>query len=308
MDLRSRFTELINNSLAPNTHKTYNIALGHFNNFKKDFPSVANWPLSVMDMLYFIAYLSRLDLSASTICTYISAIIYFHKVQGLGDPANSFLVHKTLEGLRRQGKSFDVRTPISLPLLTKLIKSLPSICSSSYEATLFSSAFSLAFFAFLRVSEYTAPSKNNVTNRSLLVSDIRINAVSMIVQIRCFKTDQRGVGYTLELHPISNNRDICPVTNMKSYLQMRPRCETSQLFTHYDGSPLTCYQLSAVLKKSLQFCNVNTGHYSSHCFRIGSASTFSALGIPQNQIMAWGRWKSNAVNTYIRIPSLSLPS
>ena len=61
-----------------------------------------------------------------------------------------------LEGVRRKSpKLSDIRAPVILEILHKIIRSLPSGCSS-YESCLFASAFSLAFFALLRIGELTA--------------------------------------------------------------------------------------------------------------------------------------------------------
>jgi hypothetical protein len=50
------------------------------------------------------------------------------------DHTKSFLVIKAVEGFRRKTpKRSDIRVPISLSLLKKLIGSLTYVCKSSYE-------------------------------------------------------------------------------------------------------------------------------------------------------------------------------
>jgi hypothetical protein len=44
-------------------------------------------------------------------------------------------------------------------LLKRLIQSLPFVCTSVYESTMFASAFSMCFFGLLRVGEITSQSK-----------------------------------------------------------------------------------------------------------------------------------------------------
>ena len=76
------------------------------------------------------------------------------------DHTKSFFVGKLIEGMKRKGpRNKDLRMPISLNLLTKLIGALSYICQSSYETQLFASAFSLAFFGLLRVGEFTSENK-----------------------------------------------------------------------------------------------------------------------------------------------------
>jgi hypothetical protein len=64
-------------------------------------------------------------------------------------------------GLRRKRRKYtDLRAPVNLGLLHKLIRALPIICSSNYQARLFASAFSLLFFGLLRIGEITTDSKS----------------------------------------------------------------------------------------------------------------------------------------------------
>jgi len=99
--------------------------------------------------MYYIAYLSYTGLSASTILTYISGLSYTHKLHSLEDNTKSFLVGKLLEGLRlKKTQKSDIRLPISISLLKRLIQSLPSVCYSAYESMLFDSAFSLSFLPY----------------------------------------------------------------------------------------------------------------------------------------------------------------
>lgn len=50
---------------------------------------------------------------------------------------NHLFKKKMLEGMRRLHPSKDIRAPITLPMLSQLISALSSVCSNSYEATLF---------------------------------------------------------------------------------------------------------------------------------------------------------------------------
>jgi hypothetical protein len=105
-------------------------------------------------------YMSHTGLSASTITTYISGISTMHKLNGQTDNTKSFLVTKILEGSKRKNSpKADLRLPVSMNLLKRLIQSLPFVCTSVYESTMFASAFSLCFFGLLRVGEITSQSK-----------------------------------------------------------------------------------------------------------------------------------------------------
>ena len=261
------------------------------------------WPIPVPNIITFISYLSLNNFAPSTVSTYISGLSYHHKLRGLLDPTKLFLVQKTLEGLRRKvGKVQDVRSPITFEILNKIILALPHVCSSSYESQLFAASFTLAFFAFLRVSEFTIPNTNNVSDSALFRSDISMDTSSLNVRIRKSKTDQLGLSTTISIQK-SSNKSICPITNMSRYLSQRPTTKSPFLFVHFNGQPLTTYQFKAVLKKALKFCDIK-GHFRSHSFRIGAASEAYKLGFSDDIIQKWGRWKSQSYRTYIRLPNL----
>lgn len=92
--------------------------------------------------------------------------------------------------------SKDIKAPITLPLLGQLVTALSSVCANSYETTLFATAFELAFFALLRVSEFTVSSRNAVV---LLETDIHLLDSEIKVQIKGSKTDQLGKGATIQM-------------------------------------------------------------------------------------------------------------
>jgi hypothetical protein len=101
-----------------------------------------SWPIALDEIINCIAYLSYTGLSSSTISTYISGISYVHKIRGLTDSTNSFLVTKMLEGLRRKSRRYtDLRAPVTLGLLHKLIRVLAAIeCVIKRSASIFKSS------------------------------------------------------------------------------------------------------------------------------------------------------------------------
>ena len=144
----------INMSMASGTWKTYKRAVDSLENFRKIYKMNPIWPVPIEILAQFIAYLSYKGLAASTISTYISGLSHVYKMNGLHDSTKFFLISKMLEGMKRKNpQQSDIRAPISIGLLKRLIKSLQDVCSSHYEAHMLSAALSLAYFGMLRVSE-----------------------------------------------------------------------------------------------------------------------------------------------------------
>ena len=69
-----------------------------------------------------------------------------------------------------------------------------------------------------------------------------------------------------------------------------------------DGAPLSQQMLVKLVKDTLSEAGIDCSRYNGHSFRIGTATTALAKGIPESTIQTLGRWKSNAYRRYIRIP------
>ena len=290
--------------MAPSSRASYTRAVDFFMEFLKSHFQHSRLPASVQHVTAFIAFLSLTGKAPSTIATYISAIAYIHKVNLFHDPTDNFLVRKLIEGAKRSRvTSKDNRRPITFELLVKLINAVSHVTRDAYEAALFKAAFSLAFFAFLRVGEFTAKTRHSSTNFILLIQDIRLTQGGLYVTIRHAKNNQHNVPITMEIKALSRNLTAyCPVAIMSEYLHRRPAGGNDPLFVHFDSSPLTRFQFQSVLKKAVLFCDIEPSLYKSHSFRIGAATTLAMGGASSDLIKVYGRWKSAAYKSYIRLP------
>lgn len=266
------------------------------------------WPVPLDHLLHFIAHLSLSGKSASTARSYTSALASVHRFNSMDTITSHFLVQKAITGMARLSQRTDSRQPITAQLLSNIIQVLPSVCINSYEVSLFSAAFSLAFFGFCRVSEVVAQSTKDQSQKAVLLSDLSfaIDQSFIEVVLRTSKTDQQGRGTRISIQAIHNS-SLCPVQNMSNFLSVRP-FKPGYLFIHADSSLLTKFQFQAVLKKAIGATNaaINTNLYSSHSFRIGAATNAAMQGLSSDQIQVLGRWKSAAYKTYIRIPTLAI--
>ena len=76
-------------------------------------------------------------------------------------------------------------------------------------------------------------------------------------------------------------------------------CVMGPLFTFSDGHPLTRQKLSSTVQSILSAAGYS-GVYSGHSFRISTATTAAAQGVPDHLIKTLGRWSSDAYQIYIR--------
>ena len=157
-----------------------------------------------------------------------------------------------LAGLHRKSPpKLDVRTPISFHLINRLMHSLSRARNSQYEARLFSSAFSMAYFAILRVSELAVKRSSNESGHALSFENVKLTKINaeneLHIKICSSKTDQRQNSVTLVLQKQSVS-DTCPIQLLQSYgfsyLNMRflGTNGSNKLYVHFNDMPLAKYQ------------------------------------------------------------------
>ena len=302
--LNVEIQRLLAKAISQSSYETYSRAIQVFRRFLVETGSNSRsfLPNSVDEVAKFVAFLSLRGLAASTIATYLSGLAFFLKTNGVTDYTDNFLVKKLVRGIKLERKRADTRLPITLDILTKVVANLDFVAFSKFESCLFKAAFTLAFFAFLRVGEITGGGQ---LSHALKIQDIKFKEVGgyagMSIHLRSSKTDQLGQGVTLFLAK-THDAALCPVKFMEGYLNIRPAWP-GQLFIHYDGAPLTRYQFSRVLSKAISFTEgLPISRFTSHSFRIGAATCAAMMGFSNEQIQEWGRWNSNCFKGYIRLP------
>lgn len=103
---------------------------------------------------------------------------------------------------------------------------------------------------------------------------------------------------------IGRQGQFCQVQFLLGYLSLRGY-GPGPLFILGDGSPVSRAAFTEKLSMAITYCGLDPSRYKGHSFRIGAASHAADAGMSDAQIRALGRWKSNAYQKYIRIPSLS---
>ncbi|XP_062616410.1 uncharacterized protein LOC134278099 [Saccostrea cucullata] len=290
--------QLLSASVSHNTQEIYQKGLDSFAQFRKKFNLTEVWPPPIDQLINYIAYLSSKGTTYSTAKTYLAGLSFNIKLGNFPDPCQFFIVKKMLNGFKQLKHRKDSRSPITFPLLVKLIDSLQHVCRNYYEKLLFSSAYGLAFFALLRVGEITT-TRANTHSSPLSIENVSISQSSIQITLGKTKTDQHGKGTTMHINSTKHNQVL--FHNILEYATHRPsQTQTSQFLCHMDGSPLTYYQFNQILKKALSFLKLDISTFKSHSFRIGAATSLYMQGTPEQEIKTMGRWKSNAFKSYVR--------
>ncbi|XP_055334065.1 uncharacterized protein LOC129589569 [Paramacrobiotus metropolitanus] len=216
------------------------------------------------------------------------------------DPTFNPRLKHILEGARRLNvPQPDQRLPVTAALLSRLPKRLHLATPNLHDQQMFWAAFTISHHFLLRVSELTSPSPTSFDPATtLLLQDVHWSTYTLEITLKQSKTDQRRKGIKLSLTPSEAPATFaaCLAYTKRRQLQRPPNLP---FFVHDSGRYLTRNDLSNALKISLP-PEEDRDRYSSHCFRIGGATSAAASGASAEAICARGRWKSSSFLRYIR--------
>ncbi|RLJ22740.1 hypothetical protein DJ031_00315 [bacterium endosymbiont of Escarpia laminata] len=287
-------------SLAPSSRLHYERAWKKLVAFHESLFLTTCMPVSMPMMLLFIAHLHATGSAPASIVSTVSAIAYFHKINGFADPSNCFLVAKLLAGARNLGAVPDVRLPVTLPVLARLIQALPTVFSSHYKCLMLRAMMVLAFKAYLRIGEMV-PRARNMVHGCLHMGDVLLSGELIMLSFRRFKHSARQGPQSLQVRgECIHGSAIHPAAFLREFQQARGALP-GPLFAHPDGSPMLRREFDGSLKTLLVFCGYETSAFKGHSFRIGAATAAALRGESDAQIRAAGRWTSDAFKKYIRI-------
>ncbi|XP_048576205.1 uncharacterized protein LOC125557556 [Nematostella vectensis] len=168
---------------------------------------------------------------------------------------------------------------------------------------MFWAACCLAYFGFLRASEFTVDSLNSFSSqRHVQPQDITLDSMSapkyIRVNIKASKTDPFRKGtfiYIGKARP-----PLCAVEAILAYLHLRGSTP-GPLFLLHSGQPLSRPILTSWLRQIMRAAGF-ASDYSSHSFRIGAATVAARNGLSDHLIQSLVRWSSDAYKGYIRTP------
>ncbi len=291
-------SQLMEASLAKSTFQMYNRSWKKLQIFAELCGLAVNIPVSTFTIMQFIAYLHGTGYSPAHISSVLSALAYFHKIQGLPDPTKHFAIQKLVAGARNLRARLDVRLPITVNILSRLLTFLQVSISSPYRRGMIAAIMILAFRGYFRIGELLPRCKSGV-ERVVQLNDITLGAESLQVVVRVFKhSTSQGPQV---LHIMFQGHDpLCARVVLSSFLVARG-ANPGPLFSNVDSTPFLRRTFDQELYKLLRGCDLSPSVYKGHSFRIGAATDAAARGIPDAKIKAAGRWASEAYRKYIRL-------
>ena len=287
--------------LAKSTQKSYQAGQKRYLTFCNELERSAV-PTTEETMLLFVTHLAQQGLTHATIKVYLSAVRNLHVKAGLHIEFAAQLTPRlemVLRGIKKD-KSLTAprpRLPITIEIMRKIKETL-SLSPSDHDNIMMWAACALAFFGFLRCSEFTVPNQEeycpdtHLSPQDLTI-DSRTSPTMIQVTIKQSKTDPFRVGCKLCLG--KTGKDICPISAILPYLALRGASH-GPLFIKDNGTYLTRQHFAALLSETLQRAGVNSTGYNTHSFRIGAATTAKENGISDAHIKMLGHGKAALIN------------
>lgn len=180
-------------------------------------------PASEGTLIYFASYLAR-TVRHSTIKLYLAAVRNLHISCGYHDPLEGkLLLKKILRGiLRYQGQRKILCQPVTPGVLLS-IRPLLQAWLGPKDYSMVWAAFTLAFYGFLRCSEFTYQGVSTFSSRLDLCTECVSFYPSlaypqhMTVTLKSSKTDSFRAGQSLIIARAAS--PVCAVTAMRQYIQ-----------------------------------------------------------------------------------------
>ena len=267
-------------------------------------------------ILLFVTYLvDACKLKSTTVRSYVSAIKGVLAEDGVEIENDSFELKALTRACRLKNDRVITRFPIYKDLLMLILRKLEIYLGGQpYLLNLYQALFSTAYFSLLRVGEVT-DSEHSIrvknthigTNKDkiLLILDsskthnkgnkpqkIKISSIPATVRMKsgdCATFTVKGTKY-------------CPFNLIKAYIscRLKAKSEMENFFVFSDGSLIKSENVRSMLKLMIEHLKLDSTFYNFHSLRIGHCGHLLKLGLSVETIKNLGRWKSNAVFTYLK--------
>ena len=194
---------LLNSAYSPSTLLRYHRGIRRFTKFCVSTGLQINLPVDSHLVSLYIAHLSLQNLKASTIRTLLSPIGWYHKINSLPDPTQSFMVLRLLEGVKRSSTLPSNRvSPISLPVLHEVLYALPKVLSSPHDIAAYSALFLLSYYAALRACEVV---KSGTSKHMITIDNVEVKSSpsgnSIIITLPSYKHSKSPAHLLLKESP-----------------------------------------------------------------------------------------------------------
>ena len=252
-------------------------------------------------MSRFLVYLGR-TCKFSTVNNYLSAVVTLHRFYGYpAEFRDSFLIKMVLKGLKSMlGDNVTQMKLLTVDQFVTMFK----LAVQSEADMVYWSIMMLSFRSLLRKSNLV-PNTYAELGHVIRRRDLVFHDWGLMVHVCSTKTLQCKE-YVLEI-PIYyvNNPVFCAASLVQDHLRKYPASEDSPVFINQTNSkmrPVLYRELLAFIKRAVVLIGLDPDSYGSHSLRRSGAGFLHSQGIPLEDIMSMGHWRSLAVLDYLVTP------
>lgn len=311
--------ELLNHSLAAGTWSSYRTVGNLLGKCQAQTATIMDFPLTTRSVIIFVHWLFETrKVTSNTANSYLSGLRYLHLLKGVDIPVLRPVIieqlikgKKNLENIEKRQNQKPVRAPVTLTSMKLLKIEIKNWNSSRFNKAMVWTVCTTAFAGCLRIHELLCKKVDAFDpDFTLLKSDIKLNKTDYkgtcikVIQLRLKspKEDRVGKGKIIDVY--ESEGPLCPVRAMERWSRLNNQTgEDLPAFRWEDGKCFTGKQLNKLLRRFLEpHLDYKQMKISSHSFRAGMATLLGTLGFGDEEIMAMGRWSSDAYLNYLKLP------
>lgn len=273
-------------ALAPSTSKIYSNNVEKFKTFCRNLGRKSTKIFRDDSVELWLSHLNDQSLRCSTIRSRLSALKHYCTTHNISSELDTKRIKLILQGLKKVDRprksSTAVATICHLKRLSKASKE--TLTKNSHYR--FTAMITIAFYGFLRPSEYCITSAGHNVQWNNVTFGKRHKSVRL--KLKSFKHSKGK-----KVIQIGRTTSCCPVRWITKYMSAFKDIHRSSLFE------VSGKEFRNTLRQLCSAAHIKT-QLTPHSFRHGGASWASKQGWPDARIKAHGRWTSDAYKKYVR--------
>ena len=307
----------MNMGLSKATKEQYKTAINHIHRAEKALEVDLSLPWTVGKTLNYVGFLlENRKCSSKTISCYLSGIRMLHLCNGQ-DPASlrPDIVNLVLRGrehfeeARATLEQKQKRVAVTVPILKVLLRKIRESTMDSEMKTRLWLICCLMWNASLRVSEVLSKNEKEYDPLTTLCGgdlildkvEVRRGEYKEILRYHIKSPKERRIGNGVKLEIFENGSFCCPVRAYKAWSKKVTLVEKKPVFMDSEKKCFTGKAFNRILSKLTACMTDDTdGVIKSHSFRSGVATEMGKMGFTEQEIMAQGRWSSQAFKSYTK--------
>ena len=308
-------------ALTNETKAQYNTALNHIARVEEYTGSEMSLPFDVTKTLNYVGYLLEVrGCTAKTVSSYLSALRMLHLCQGM-DPSclRPTIVTLILRGqehfdeVRKTLEQKPKRIAVTVAVM-KLLKRM--IAETDFDIELKLRLWVICCLMWngsLRSSEVMSRTENEFDPATTLCTeDIELLNLNLsngmekeIIRLHIKSPKERRIGNGVKIEMFGNGSFCCVVRAWKKWTTRVKLQEGQPVFRSAKDKCFTGKEFNKIISKLTSCLTDNTDSViRSHSFRAGVATEMGQAGFSDKEIMAQGRWSSQAFKLYIKMDRL----